>query len=965
MKKSFLSLMMGKKFVLSVFLFLMLFGCSPLSAQSLNVYPTVPGLSASEFYSFRVRLVGSSTWQTSFAFITRCIVSNPVNDATKYYCKYLGGWSNTYINFEMAKSTQVEIEISKVNGNAITKAAAHPQHKVISCNVVDGKAYVVIDNPALFAVDIDGQMDDQNTGRLLPEGWGIPSPSLYSGPPIHTVTIFANPIISDKPSISDPNVYVVNPGDSVNANFTQSTLYFKPGVHDVGKNFQLHANKSYYIPGDAIVYGTFNNNFNSADGDKIRIFGHGTLSGARVRHPDDDKALEADRNRYRPIDIRGKNVTVEGITIADSPMHSLMILGAYDPVNPCYIRWVKIFTWRANGDGINPFGNVGIEDCFIRTQDDCTYTNGLGMKRLVIWTDANGSAFVLSPQGRIDNPNLVIEDCDIIYSRSVFQPNGKGGCVFNARAEGGPNSNNNPLTFRNIRIEDKRRTRSVFNLKTAWEGAYNQAPGDLKNIFFEDITIAGTSVTGDKETLWGYSGAPIHDCTFKNVVFADSPPLFDIDNFTHNEYVYDLKFLFSGVTWNLTTTAVNGSINPSSRTYPNGANVTLTAIPNLGYEFTGWSGDITGTTNPVVVTMNKNKSITANFKTVSTFTLTVNASNAIVELTPAGGVYNPGTVVSILIKPNLAYVFSGWSGDLTGTTNPATMTMNSNKTVTATITSVPVYKLTAIAPNGTVTFEPAGPEYSKGTIVKVTAKANPGFTFSYWSGDPLNDEFYINPNFITMNSDKNIAANFAAQVGVPTVSFTKPLDGEKFTEPANLTVNVDAKAATGGSISNVKLYVNGVFVRQENSAPYDWSSTGDVALQNLQKGIYVLRADATDNSGKIGSKSITITVGDVTGINQEKIIPTETMLNQNYPNPFNPETTISYQLAEPSHARITIRNTLGQEVNKLVDRDQSTGHYSVTWNGRDLSGNKVSSGIYFYVLEVNNSIFAKKLVLLQ
>ena len=34
---------------------------------------------------------------------------------------------------------------------------------------------------------------------------------------------------------------------------------------------------------------------------------------------------------------------------------------------PCGSRWIKIFTWRANGDGINPFSNGLIEDCFIRT----------------------------------------------------------------------------------------------------------------------------------------------------------------------------------------------------------------------------------------------------------------------------------------------------------------------------------------------------------------------------------------------------------------------------------------------------------------------------------------------------------------------------------------------------------------------------------------------------------------------
>ena len=56
----------------------------------------------------------------------------------------------------------------------------------------------------------------------------------------------------------------------------------------------------------------------------------------------------------------------------------------------------EIFTWRGNGDGINPFGNGLIEDCFIRTQDDSSYVNGRGIRRVVFWNDYNGSTFVLS-----------------------------------------------------------------------------------------------------------------------------------------------------------------------------------------------------------------------------------------------------------------------------------------------------------------------------------------------------------------------------------------------------------------------------------------------------------------------------------------------------------------------------------------------------------------------------------------
>ena len=116
------------------------------------------------------------------------------------------------------------------------------------------------------------------------------------------------------------------------------------------------------------------------------------------------------------------NTTIEGITISNSAFHSIIISGTYHPESPTDIKWVKIFTWRANGDGINPLGNSLIEDCFIRTQDDSTYVGGRGIKRTVLWQDANGSSFVLSmlgSNGLNDHP-VVVENCTVVYSRSDY-----------------------------------------------------------------------------------------------------------------------------------------------------------------------------------------------------------------------------------------------------------------------------------------------------------------------------------------------------------------------------------------------------------------------------------------------------------------------------------------------------------------------------------------------------------------
>ena len=82
-------------------------------------------------------------------------------------------------------------------------------------------------------------------------------------------------------------MHPVSPGEDVPSEGPWHTLYFLPGLHDIGLEFLIHAKRSYYIPGDAVVYGTLSKDENvSGDGENIHIYGHGTLSGDRLSHPD-------------------------------------------------------------------------------------------------------------------------------------------------------------------------------------------------------------------------------------------------------------------------------------------------------------------------------------------------------------------------------------------------------------------------------------------------------------------------------------------------------------------------------------------------------------------------------------------------------------------------------------------------------------------------------------------------------
>jgi len=111
------------------------------------------------------------------------------------------------------------------------------------------------------------------------------------------------------------------------------------------------------------------------------------------------------------------------------------------------------------------------------------------------------------------------------------------------------------------------------------------------------------------------------------------------------------------------------------------------------------------------------------------------------------------------------------------------------------------------------------------------------------------------------------------------------------------------------------------------------------------------------------------------------ILPERSILLQNYPNPFNPETWIPYQLATDSPVMISIYNAKGNLIRVLRLGNQSAGIYmtkdkAAYWDGKDSVGEKVSSGVYFYTLQIEHQrnsdqnkaekfISTKKMVILK
>lgn len=96
-----------------------------------------------------------------------------------------------------------------------------------------------------------------------------------------------------------------------------------------------------------------------------------------------------------------------------------------------------------------------------------------------------------------------------------------------------------------------------------------------------------------------------------------------------------------------------------------------------------------------------------------------------------------------------------------------------------------------------------------------------------------------------------------------------------------------------------------------------------------------------------------------------EVPPTLTLGIRNYPNPFNPSTTISYSVPDNGDVTITIYNAKGQLVNSLVNEYKNKGNYQVIWNGKDINGNSVASGLYITRLVSGGETVKNKMLLMK
>lgn len=404
----------------------------------------------------------------------------------------------------------------------------------------------------------------------------------------------------------------------------------------------------------------------------------------------------------------------------------------------------------------------------------------------------------------------------------------------------------------------------------------------------------------------------------------------------------------------------------------------------------------------------------ATAKTYPTFMLTLNkVGDGNVSTSPPGSVYDSSAVVTLTAIPNSDWQFSGWRGGLTGTGNPATLTMNANKNIMASFSKgrratdglLVLYNFQE--GSGDTIRDVSGFGAPLNLTISDTNKVRwiPGGGLHFIS-DSLQAQ---SPGAATKLYNRLIATNALSveawalpdnltQTGpARIVSYSTDAQTRNFTlgqEAAGLAMRLHTPQS-GPNGANPDLAISGVITTelQHLMATFDGSTVrlyvdGVAQQETLElaggfagwdaSSSFVLGNETTPIRQWLGSlylvavydRALTsdevlrnFKAGLSTFSNQEEAQiqePARFMLYPNYPNPFNAGTKIRFNLPDASRVSIIVFNLLGERVAVLIDGYFAAGNHSINFNPTNLS-----SGIYIYVLQTENFRETRRMLYLK
>jgi uncharacterized repeat protein (TIGR02543 family) len=209
----------------------------------------------------------------------------------------------------------------------------------------------------------------------------------------------------------------------------------------------------------------------------------------------------------------------------------------------------------------------------------------------------------------------------------------------------------------------------------------------------------------------------------------------------------------------VTASPVGAGVVGGGGAFALGSTNTVTAAANAGYIFADWTqgGVVTSASANYTFIVNGSGTLVANF--LPACTLAVNAAPANGGTVGGGGTFLQGSSQTVTATANGGFEFIGWTGDATGTTDPLTLTLNTNLTITANFASNGANITLTVVTNGDGTVSPNlnGKDLKANRNYTLTATARNGNVFSNWTGSLTTAK---NPLIFKAESNMVLQANF-------------------------------------------------------------------------------------------------------------------------------------------------------------------------------------------------------------
>jgi hypothetical protein len=379
------------------------------------------------------------------------------------------------------------VTVSVTSAIPLTALSVRPAPPGISIQIEGNTATFTLERPGNFVIERN------HNGRKDP------------------LLLFANPVETERPRPGAPGV-----------------IYYGPGRHNAGI-IHLADNQTLYIAGGAVVTGAV-----IARGDNIKILGRGLLENSGKDYERKCMILLDQCTRAR----------VEGITIRKESRGWTLVPMDCDGVA---IANVKICgSYRPNDDGMDPVNtrNMTIEDCFIRTKDDCLAFKGKGydnhncenitVTRTSLWSDQCAAMLFGDESQAGFMRNIRVMDCHVLYLS--FRQNPKKLLVLHAcermRMEN--------LRFENIDVYSDGPQSNYIEM-TCEFNKYNKkkVPGFMRNIVLKDVALTardgpGLIILKGFNDQYDIDGVTFDHCTSNGTAITRQSPNVQIGKFAGN-----------------------------------------------------------------------------------------------------------------------------------------------------------------------------------------------------------------------------------------------------------------------------------------------------------------------------------------------------------------------------------------------------------------------------------------------